>query len=121
MSDSKMLTPEELTMLSMKMMRTLTDELHHLNEQLTLNRDLMKEVRDVLVSNLNGTEEVGKMVVGLGDVLGSIDDVLDIHAAAMERLKEDTAGQSRITLSDYARAWWASAEDGGGDEEEEEG
>lgn len=109
-------SPEELTAMSMKMMSRLTAELHHLNEQLTLNRDLHKDIRDVLVSNANVSEELGKVLVRLVDVAESIDDVLDIHAAAMEGLKDDTAGQSRITFTDYARAFWAAAADGDDDD-----
>jgi hypothetical protein len=108
-------SPEELTAMSMKMMSRLTAELHHLNEQLTLNRDLHKDIRDVLVSNANVTEELGKVLVRLVDVSESIDDVLDIHATAMENLKDDTAGQSRISFADYARAFWAAAEQDGDD------
>jgi hypothetical protein len=109
-------SPEELTAMSMKMMQRLIAELHNVNEQMTLNRDLMKDVRDVLVGNANVTEELGKVLVRLVDVAESIDDVLDIHATAMENLKDDTAGQSRITLTDYARAFWAAAEQDGDDD-----
>jgi hypothetical protein len=109
-------SPEELTAMSMKMMSRLTAELHHLNEQLTLNRDLMKDVRDTLVGNVNVSEELGKVLVRLVDVAESVDDVLDIHAAAMEALKDGTAGQSRITFTDYARAFWEAADQEGDDD-----
>ena len=109
-------SPEELTAMSMKMMSRLTAELHHLNEQLTLNRDLMKDVRDTLVGNVNVSEELGKVLVRLVDVAESVDDVLDIHATAMENLKDSTAGQSRISFTDYARAFWAAAEQEGDDD-----
>lgn len=104
-------TPEELTELSMKMMRQLIGELHQLNGQLKLNFELSKEMRDILVSNANVTDELGKLLVRLIEGLESVDDVLDLHATAMENLKDDTAGQSRITISDYARAWWAAMEE----------